>query len=175
MKTCFFSRNKSMEPYAIVRTVFDAFKGLPRKLADISSNSEAWYASHGRAPKTEDPIASGNASPVTHYVRYCRKFEAVEPGAGLMLNNRVFAALDEEFTHRDLGNLNQGDLHVEVIDETCDVEKWLARFDIKHASRAELLEFEKQCDEAIESVFKAKSTARARIVQIEMERRQATA
>lgn len=162
-----------MESHQIIRTVFDAFRGLPAKLAAISDKSESWYQSHGRTPKTEDPTANGNVSAVTHYMRYARQFEVVEPGSGRMLNNRVHAALDQEFSTRDLHEVSQGDLHVGVIDETCDVEKWLARFDIKHASRTELLGFERECDEAIESMLTAKSIARARIRMIELERSKA--
>lgn len=159
-----------MHAHEIIHTVLTAFRGLPVKLAAITDKSASWYQSHGRAPKTEDAIANGNCSPVTHYMRYCRLFETSEPGAGKMINHRVHAALDQEFSEQDLTDIRQSELHVDVIDETCDVEKWLARFDIQRASRNDLLGFETECDEAIEAVFAAKSSARARIRQIELER-----
>lgn len=164
---------KSLDAHEIVHTVLEAFRGLPAKLASITDKSASWYQSHGRTPKTDDPVANGNCSAVTHYMRFARLYETAEPGSGRMLSNRVYAALDAEFAARDLLDSSQSELHIDVIDETCDVEKWLARFDLENASRKDLLEFETECDEAIEAVLNAKSKARARIRNIELQRRQA--
>lgn len=163
---------KSIEAHEIVHSVLEVFRGLPARLASITGKSPSWYQSHGRTPKTLDPVANGNVSPVTHYMRYARKYEMAEPGSGRMLSNRVHAELDAEFAESDLIAVPQRNLEVDVIDQTCDVQKWLARFDIENASRNELLGFEKECDEASDAISAAKARARLRLKQIEMERGQ---
>lgn len=169
-KTCFSTAMKSIEAHEIVHGVLEVFRGLPSRLASITGKSASWYQSHGRTPKTFDPVANGNVSPVTHYMRYARKFEMAEPGSGRMLNNRVHAELDSEFAQMDLHEVPQRNLEVDVIDQTCDVQKWLARFDIENASRNDLLGFEKECDQALDAIAAAKARARVQLKEIEMER-----
>jgi hypothetical protein len=160
-----------LEPYRIVHSIMDAYRGLPEKLARITALSAEWYRSHGREPKTANPLAGGNVSPVTHYMRYCGLFEAGMPGAGRMLNNRVFAALDAEFAERDLLLSDPVDLEVNVIKQGCDVQTWLAKFDIDTASLPDLVMFQNECDESTDAILAAKARARARQRMIESERR----
>lgn len=160
-----------MEAYEIVHSVYDAFKKLPEKLSQISTKSKEWYLSHGRQPKTENPTASGNASAVTHYIRYCKKFEAVEPGAGMMLSNRVHAELEAQFRHTSLRP--QSDLHCDFIDESKDVMRWLASIDLNTASLSDLREVERECNEAAESAMRIRADARARMKLKEIGRRAA--
>lgn len=159
------------EPYALVHSVHEEYKHA-EKLARITGKSAEIYRSHGREPKSSNPIANGNVSPVTHYMSYCELYEAAEPGSGRMLNARVHEELETRFTERDL-KTTQRDLHIGVEDETCDVRKWLASHDIPNATRMELLDFERECDEAIEAINQAKSKARVRIREIEKDRRAA--
>jgi hypothetical protein len=154
-------------PFELVHSVFDAFKGLPDKLADINSHSAELYRSHGRRPKTEDPTANGNVSPVTHYMRYVAQFEAVEPGSGSMLNNRVHAELCQRFRKNDELS-DQGMLHCGLIDEFGDVSKCLAQKTMEKASTPELRQLEVDCDEAAESAMEIKAQARLLIKQREM-------
>lgn len=154
----------------LVRSVLDKFRGLPVKLSGMTDKCEETYRSHGREPKTSNPIANGNVSPVTHYLRYVRLYEAADPGAGQMLSNRVFEALAAEFAENDLLDTSQPEIEVEIINETCDVEKWLSRYDLKAASRPELLEFDRECDEAIDTIMRAKGTARATLKLREVKR-----
>lgn len=149
-----------MQPYEICHSVFDAFKGLPEKLSRISSQSRELYASHGRQPKTENPEANGNVSPVTHFMRYCEQYEAVEPGAGMMLSNRTHAELEMRFRKGD-EYPSQKDLHCGFIDEARDVQRCLASIDLEEATAKELKNIENECDEAMESAMAVKASARA--------------
>jgi hypothetical protein len=79
------------------------------------------------------------------------------------MSNRTNDALQSEFAESDLGNTTQQEINVNVLAETCDVEKWLARFDLAKASNSELRDFEQECDEAIEAILAAK--ARARVIR----------
>lgn len=157
--------------FEIIRTVFDAFKSLPVKLAAMNGKSEEWYRSHARESKTLNPASSGNVSPVDHYMQYCRKFDGGIRGAGRALSSRVYAALEDEFAENDRLDIDHVEMEVGVIDETADVQKWLARFDIKHASKLELLAFENHCNEAIERISEARGQARvqAKIIDIKRE------
>ena len=161
---------KSTDAHTIVHSVLEAFRGLPAKLASITDKSASWYQSHGRVPKTVDPVANGNVSAVTHYMRYVRLFEMAEPGSGRMLNNRTHAALDGEFAEKDLREVSQTTLHLDVIDETCDVQRWLTKFDLENATRDELALFMDECDQATDAIMAAKSSALARKRLLEMER-----
>jgi hypothetical protein len=149
------------EPYEIVHDVHDTYKGICEKLSRITGKCVEIYRSHGREPKTHNPLASGNVSAVTHYYTYVRLHEAAEPGAGVMLNNRVHADLDAEFAAIS-PTVPQKDIHVPIINEVCDVEKWLASFDIEQATRPQLVAFEDECSEAIDALLAAKAQARAR-------------
>jgi hypothetical protein len=85
-------------------------------------------------------------------------------GSGRTLNNLVHEALDSEFAENALGNTTQSDLQVGILSEVCDVEKWLVKVDLATAARPQLLEFEKECDEAVGAILEAKS--RARLIRI---------
>lgn len=145
--------------HEIVHTVLDTYHGLPERLAAITGKSAEIYRSHGRMPKTIDPIASGNVSPVTHLMTYARLLEAAMPGAGRMLICRLFAALDTEFG--EVSNKSQADIHISIEDESCDVRKMLARKALDTFTPSELRTFEDECDEAIEAFQDAKSKARS--------------
>ena len=159
-----------MHPYQIVHSIFEQFKSLPKKLADMNGKSEEWYRSHGRESKTINPASSGNVSPVDHFMQYCRKFEGGIRGAGKALNSRVYAALEDEFAENERLDIDHVEMEIGVIDETTDVQKWLARFDIKKASKLELMNFENQCNEAAEAIATARSQARVQILRMDLER-----
>jgi hypothetical protein len=146
-------------PHDVVHAVLETFKGLPERLSAITGKSAEIYRSHGRMPKTIDPIASGNVSPVTHLMTYARLLEAAMPGAGRMLISRLFAALDTEF--REITNKTQSEIHLHIEDESCDVRKSLARKNLDKCTPSELRTFEAECDEAIEAFQDAKSKARS--------------
>lgn len=110
-------------------------------------------------------MQSGNKSPVTHYMEYLYQHEAAEPGAGQFLNNRVHGAMMAEFA-RDI-EITQAEITTGILDEGCDVQKWLAQHDLHNASEIELLEFERECEEAKASLDKA--TAEARSIRRQME------
>ena len=165
-----FDENIMFHAYTLIYKVHQKFRGLPERLARITAKSDDLFRSHGYQSKTDNPLACGNPSPVTHYVTYARQYQAAMPGAGRMLNNLVHEALDSEFAESDIGNTTQSDLNVSVLTGTCGVEKWLARFDIEKASRNELLGFESECDEAVDAILAAK--ARARVVRRKRELKQ---
>jgi hypothetical protein len=150
--------------YEIVKSVFEKYRGLPERLAGITAKTADLFRSHGYQPKTENPMACGNPSPVTHYMTYCRQYEGGMSGSGRTLNNLVHEALDSEFAENALGNTTQSDLQVGILSEVCDVEKWLVKVDLATAARPQLLEFEKECDEAVGAILEAKS--RARLIRI---------
>lgn len=149
------------EAYEIVHAILEQHRGLPKKLHSMNGKSPDWYRSHGYQPKTENPLSNGNVSEVEHYMRYCRKYEAGAKGAGRMLSHSVFAALEAEFCEQ--GECDQTDLEVSVIDETCDVQKWLARFDIDSASKGDLGQFIDECKQAEDVIAYAKAQAIARL------------
>jgi hypothetical protein len=63
------------------------------------------------------------------------------------------------------------DLEVNVIKQGCDVQTWLAKFDIDTASLPDLVMFQNECDESTDAILAAKARARARQRMIESERR----
>ena len=162
------------EAHEIVKSVQTAYKKVVTGMARITAKSEEWFYSHGREPKTQNPLQSGNKSPVTDYMTYCRQYDAAERGAGRCLSNRVHSTLDAEFSEGDLIHTDQCTLHVDVIEETSDVEKWLAQFQIDEATRKDLKAFEDECEQAMEAIIAARGRARVRIREIEMQRRVAS-
>jgi hypothetical protein len=154
--------------YEIVGLVLEKFRGLPVKLAAMNGKSAEWYRSHGRTPKTEDPIANGNVSEVEHFMRYARKYENCARGAGQMLSHRVHAALSAEFAEDALNHVPQSEIHINALDQFQDVSKWLINFDFEHATRTQLVAFEDECNEACEEISKAKARARVHKKLLEM-------
>lgn len=166
------SNTCTKEAWEIVREVFEEYRGLPGKLARLKSKSSETFSQHGREPRSINPDQTGSPSPASHFQKYCREFEAVERGAGRMLSQRICASLDEEFAVNDLLTVTQQDLHVNIIDENHDVQRFLARTDLETATRNEHLIFQRECDEAQEAIAQAKSRSVALMRQIEMSRRQ---
>jgi hypothetical protein len=158
------------KPYEIIAKVQEAFRGLPGKLGRITGKSDTWWRSHSYEPRNANPLSNGNPSPVTEYMAFCELYNAAEPDAGRMMNHRVHAELEARFAENDLTDTSQCDLHTEILDESCDVSKLFARIDLETASKPELLNFETECDEAIEAYHAAKSRARAIRRQMDMKR-----
>ena len=156
--------------WEIVAAVQAKFRGLPVKVAAMNGKTDEWYSSHGRQPKTENPLSSGNVSEVEHYMRYCRKYEGGIRGAGKALNDRVHKALSLEFAENDLAEVTHSALHGAVADEFHDVNKWLINFDFETATIRQLKDFEGECDELMEVINTAKSSGRARRRILESQR-----
>jgi hypothetical protein len=105
---------------------------------------------------------------VHDYLTYVRQFEAADRGAGqLSEHSRTQPACPGIRRERLEQRPSQGEIHVEIEEETCDVRKWLAGKDLTTASRNELLGFEKECDEAVQAIMDAKS--RARVIRLRSE------
>jgi len=149
------------KPYEIVNAVLDVYRALPVKLARITGKTDTWWRSHGYEPRTANPLSNGNPSDVDKYMAFVERYQAAEPGAGAMLNHRVHGELDARFNETDMFHTTQSDIHVGVINEVCDVNKWLAAKDLESASTRELSAFETECDEAIEALHDAKAKARS--------------
>ncbi len=157
-----------MEAYQIVHQVLEAFKGLAVKLERITTKKAELFRSHGREPKTSNPLQSGNVSPVTHYLTYARQYEAAEPGAGKMLNRRVYAELEMEFGENSDLKLSQIELHAGVLKESFDVLKFLGESDFEHLTIPELAAIEEEGaqlrDKASEFVSHVRAIRRMREV-----------
>ena len=145
--------------YEIVHIIQSSYRGLADKLARITGKSAVWWRSHGYEPRTSNPLANGNVSDAEKYITYLEQYEAAEPGAGRMLNNRIHAEMEMRFSEFDKSD--QSDIHVALVEETSDVQKWLASKNFANATANELKRFEEECDENIEAIYAAKSRARA--------------
>lgn len=155
-----------MYAYPIIHAVLEKYRGLPAKLAGMTDKSVDWWRSHGYQPKTDNPLKNGNISPADHYLRYVRLFEAAMPGAGRLLNAKISQELAQEFA--DTPDLAQENMTVNILDETCDVNKWLAQFQIEGATKSQLRNFDAECDEAIQTIADAKAKARVQLRILEM-------
>jgi hypothetical protein len=132
------------EAHEIVHQVLDAFKGLAVRLERITGKTSEWFSSHGREPKTRNPLQTGNPSPVTHYMQYVRQFEAGEKGAGQMLNHRVHAELDMEFADARCTEIAQKEWHNGVLKESFDVLKNLNECNFADADLSQLKQMEEE-------------------------------
>jgi hypothetical protein len=133
-----------MEAHEIIRQVQDTFKKVSENMAKLTGKVPELYRSHGREPKTHNPSASGNVSPVTHYLQYVRQYEASERGAGRMLSNRVHAELEMEFSENTLPDCSEKEFHAGVLKESFDVLDCLNKYDFAGASKAELDKIEEE-------------------------------
>lgn len=102
-----------MTAHEIIKNVQERYRGIAIKLAGVTGKCEEWFHSHGREPKTRNPLQSGNLSPVDHFMTYCRQYEACETGAGQMIAESVCAVLTAEFTP---GGVTIADVHKEAAD-----------------------------------------------------------
>lgn len=156
------------EAYEIIHQVHDAYKGLADRLARLKGKSAELFRSHGREPKTLNPLASGNVSPVHHYIQYVREHEAALAGAGEMLNARVFSSLQAEFAE-DSGEC-QTELHAGVLKESFDVLNQLINCDFTDCQNSRLSAIETDADELVEIAMRLKARCRVIKRQNEMKR-----
>jgi hypothetical protein len=138
-----------MEAHEIVGQVHEKFKKVCEGLAKLTGLNAETFRSHHREPKSQNPLSSGNASPVTHYMRYCRQNQASEKGAGRMLNRRVYEELEMEFAETELGDndcseLTQTAMHTGILRESYDVLKCLNEHKFDELSLPELARIEEE-------------------------------
>ena len=115
-----------MRPYEIVHSVLDSYRGLPVRLREITGKATTIYQMHGYERSTDNPLAHGRRCAVDDYMEFCELYEAAEPGAGMMLCNRVHAEQMERFTERNLMATGR-DLLCGVVVEASDVERNASR------------------------------------------------
>lgn len=108
------------EAHNIISTVQNAYKRVVANLARLTGKTTETFHSHAREPKTHNPMSSGNVSPLTHWMLYCRQYEASEKGAGRMMNNRAHAELEMEFAESDAAGC-QKKYHAGILKESFDV------------------------------------------------------
>lgn len=159
-----------MDAHEIIKAVIMAFPKWAAQMAKLTGKTDELFRSHGREPKTHNPLQSGNCSPATHYMTYVRQSEAGDRGAGKMLNHRVHAVLDHEFAEKDLDEVSQKQLSGNFIQETFDVHKCLNEFDFNRATKQELVYLEKQADEACDAAMAIKARARVVLKKLELSR-----
>lgn len=147
-----------MEPHEIIHQLQQEFPKLPKRLSQITSKCAETYRSHGREPKSRNPLQSGNCSPVTHYMEYVHQNEAAAPGAGKMLSDKVHRSLCAEFSDCDL---TETDIHLSLIDEHSDCMRWLVNFNLEDATPNQLIAFERECAELQKVTADAMAKARA--------------
>jgi hypothetical protein len=86
-----------MEAHQIIANIHIKFPQLCRRASKITGKSEEFYRSHHRESKSRNPEATGNCSPLTHFLEFCHLYEAASPGAGQCLIDLLHAALTAEF------------------------------------------------------------------------------
>jgi hypothetical protein len=130
-----------MKAHEITHLVLDKFNKLAKRLEDITDKGYHWWQSHGREPKTENPLANGNASPVTHYLRHAKLYEAAVPGAGGYLNELVYAELKCTFSGDETEDCVLRTIRRNVRKESFDVLHILDEKELSEASKSDLREW----------------------------------
>jgi len=128
-----------MEPFEIVHSVLEKHR-IAEKLAGITGKSAEFFRSHGREPRSSNPLQSGNVSPVTHFMRYVRQFAACDPEAGRLLLELVASTLSAEMGPQP--SVTQRDSHAALIREFADVSGQLAVAELDDLSTVDLKKFE---------------------------------
>lgn len=133
-----------MEAHEIIKQVQESFRSVVGQLARLTGKTAEWFHSHGREPRSQNPLQSGNASPVTHYLQYVRQYEASERGAGKMLNRRIYEELEMEFSGDGEIQRCQKELHAGVLKESFDVLRDLNEQDFLNCSTHQLAAMEEE-------------------------------
>ena len=148
------------EAHEIVSQVLEAFKGLPVSLERLFQRKAELWRSHARTPKSRDALASGNVSPVTHFIQYCRQYQAAAAGAGLMLAERVAAELALEFAP-DSSVCDKSEMIEGVLKESYDVLRELNDCNFEDASTGDLSKIETECQQLAEKAQDVRAHIRA--------------
>lgn len=148
-----------MQAHEITGLVFEKFSKLTQRLSEITDKGYHWWQSHGREPKTENPIANGNASPVTHFLRHVKLYEAAEPGAGAYLNELVYAELKCSFKGDHSADCVLRTIRSNVRKEAFEVLDKLDEKELSQASKTDLkdwireaIELKLAADKAVEDL-----------------------
>lgn len=150
-----------IEAHEIVHDIHEKFKGLSGRLERLFKKSANWWRSHGYVPKTIDPEASGNVSPVTHYIEYVEQFGAADRKAGILLNEKVFAELKARLTENEIESFTQSQLRRNLLKEATDAICALDERAIETACRNDLTRWESELVELRDITDKAIANVRA--------------
>ncbi len=133
-----------MQAHELVDLVQDKYKGLTKTLSEITEKGEAWWRSHRRTPKTEDPTENGNVSAVTHFIRFCKLYETAQKGAGRYLIELVYVELKCAFSDGRDKDCTLRELRHSVLGEATDVLKALDECDLSEAKKEDLIRWKKE-------------------------------
>jgi hypothetical protein len=87
------NRNPMMY-WKIIRNVYDAFHGLPVRLAELTGLSPQWHQSHGRPPETFNEHGTGKPiREVEDMLKIVGLWEQAHKGAGVMLIEQLALAV----------------------------------------------------------------------------------
>lgn len=127
--------------FQIIHQVYEKFRGLPVRLAERHNLSQEWFRSHGYPPKTIDAFGNGNPCPeIENYFRKVEDFESCASGAGLFLNELVYAELKCRLRGYDDVNCSQRELRRQGLKEASEAIQALDKCDFKDASKNDLEE-----------------------------------
>lgn len=72
--------------YKVIKNVYEAFPGLPGKLAELTETSAEWWRSHGRPPETFNAHGTGKKlRQIEDILELVGLYEQAHKGAGMML------------------------------------------------------------------------------------------
>lgn len=150
-----------IEAHDIVHDIHEKFRGLAGRLERLFKKSANWWRSHGYTPKTIDPEASGNVSPVTHYLEYVEQYGAADRKAGLYLNEKVFVELKARLNDDASDKFTQSQLRRQMLKEATEAICALDECEIEGACKNDLIRWESELVELREITDEAISKVRA--------------
>jgi len=91
--------------HQIIKKVLEKYRGLAARLAEITELSAEWWSSHGRVPRSINPMSSGNKlAQVEDYYQLIALYETAAKGAGVMLSEEIAADIRFKYLPQDSGD-----------------------------------------------------------------------
>jgi hypothetical protein len=136
------NRNPMMY-WKIIRNVYDAFHGLPTRLAELTGLSPQWHQSHGRPPETFNEHGTGKPiREVEDMLKIVGLWEQAHKGAGVMLIEQLALAVRTQHCN-DVPRINGRELANRICEES--TEAFLkVNTDLETKSIAELEEIREE-------------------------------
>lgn len=150
-----------MEAHEIIDTTM--VRGEAEELKRLTGKSVELFNSYRRSPRTpENPLATGNYSPVYHYLEYFHLRRAANPSGALKMHQLVSAEIEESLTNQAGDNKTTLNEHsIDILEKTTRAIRKMNEEDIESADRHDLLVIDTLLGDLESEVQEARARVRA--------------
>lgn len=155
-------KDKRMKAHEIIARTKG--KGEAGRWANLTGHSEQLFNSYGYEPRNgENPLASGNLSPLYHYMKFFEERKACNPEGAAQMQRLLNESCDESLSECPRAAESLNDLSMSLLEKATRAVRGMNETKLEEASLEELRATESRLSELDSEVAISRAKVKAEI------------